>query len=441
MKPVIFLGPSLDIATARTLIDAEFRPPVRMGDVYRAARARPECIGIIDGFFEQTPAVWHKEILYALSEGVPVYGAASMGALRAAELHPFGMRGVGAIFAQLASGALEDDDEVAVVHAPADLGHAPQSEAMVNLRHGLALAAHAGIVDEAEEARLLAHAKALFYPERSWQRVYSAARAFGMPQEKVARLEAFVTERRPDQKREDAVALLREISLGRHDPVPAFAFERTKYWERVETYFAHAGEGYEDDPTFERVRNHARLAPADREALRDRALLLLLVDGEAVRMGIEVDMRDAFIRFRRKRGLLAPQQLAEWMERNRITREECLEIARLDCTLEQIAGRRVAQVDWYLRCALKMDGRYGDMVGAVREKWRDVAARRFGLLGTDDEEMIARALEWYRREYGTLSGTLAEHAVELGFNSERQFLDELCAEFAMRHGEPTEAAS
>jgi hypothetical protein len=441
MKPVIFLGPSLDLGTARAMIDAEFRPPVRMGDVYRAARAQPESIGIIDGFFEQTPAVWHKEILYALSEGIPVYGAASMGALRAAELHPFGMRGVGAIFAQFASGVLEDDDEVAVVHAPEDLGHAAQSEAMVNLRHGLALAAQAGLVDEAEKAMLLAHAKALFYPERSWARVHSAARAFGMPHDRVARLEAFITERRPDQKREDAIALLREIAKGRHEPAPTFAFERTKYWERVETYFAHAGDGRADDPTFERVRNHARLAPADREHLRNRALLLLLVDGEAIRMGIEVDIRDAFMRFRRKRGLLSPQQLAEWMERNRISREECLDIARLDFTLEQIAARRVAQVDWYLACALKMDGRYGDMIGAVREKWRGAKARSFGLLGADDESTVARALDWYRHEYGSLSGTVAEHAADLGFDSERQFLDELCAEFAARKGAVTETLS
>ena len=33
-----------------------------------------------------------------MSEGVPVFGAASMGALRAAELHEFGMRGIGRIF-------------------------------------------------------------------------------------------------------------------------------------------------------------------------------------------------------------------------------------------------------------------------------------------------------------------------------------------------------
>ena len=45
-----------------------------------------------------------------------------MGALRAAELHAFGMRGVGRIFEAFRDGELEDDDEVAVVHGPAEPG-------------------------------------------------------------------------------------------------------------------------------------------------------------------------------------------------------------------------------------------------------------------------------------------------------------------------------
>ena len=89
--------------------------------------SEPQAIGIIDGYFQWAPAVWHKEILWAIQQGVHVFGAASMGALRAAELAPFGMRGVGRIFEAYRDGVLpgsgdepfEDDDEVAVVHGPA----------------------------------------------------------------------------------------------------------------------------------------------------------------------------------------------------------------------------------------------------------------------------------------------------------------------------------
>lgn len=64
-----------------------------MGDITRAASERPAVIGVIDGVFEVVPTVWHKEILWVMARGVPVYGAASIGAQRAAELAPFGMRG------------------------------------------------------------------------------------------------------------------------------------------------------------------------------------------------------------------------------------------------------------------------------------------------------------------------------------------------------------
>jgi hypothetical protein len=62
-----------------------------------------------------------------MKQGVHVFGAASMGALRAAELAAFGLEGVGDIYEAFASGALEDDDE-------AEGGYRPLSEAMVNIR-------------------------------------------------------------------------------------------------------------------------------------------------------------------------------------------------------------------------------------------------------------------------------------------------------------------
>ena len=122
MNAVVFLGPTLPRAEAADLLPATYLPPARQGDIYRAVRAlRPVTVGLVDGRFLDTGAVWHREILWALSQGVHVFGAASMGALRAAELAPFGMRGVGQVFAAYRDGcwpgdpdAFEDDDEVAV---------------------------------------------------------------------------------------------------------------------------------------------------------------------------------------------------------------------------------------------------------------------------------------------------------------------------------------
>ena len=122
MTIFVFVGPTLRRDDVVATLDAVCLPPVAQGDVYRVAERRPRAIGIIDGFFSGAPAVWHKEILWALSEGIEVFGSASMGALRAAELHTFGMQGVGRIFEAYRDGLLEDDDEVAVVHGPAETG-------------------------------------------------------------------------------------------------------------------------------------------------------------------------------------------------------------------------------------------------------------------------------------------------------------------------------
>src|SRR6188472_4715239 len=164
---VVFLGPTLPLDEARAVLDAQYLPPAGNGDVLRAALRRPRAIALVDGVFERVPAVWHKEILFALSEGVHVYGAASMGALRAAELDAFGMRGVGTVYRAYAEGVLEDDDEVAVAHAGAEDGFRALSDAMVDVRATLAAALSAGVVCEETVEALVERINATFYAERA----------------------------------------------------------------------------------------------------------------------------------------------------------------------------------------------------------------------------------------------------------------------------------
>ena len=93
MTAVVFLGPSLNQQEARPLLDAEYRPPVKRGDLEDLAGF--DTVVIIDGQFGQSLSVTPKEILALIDSGVSVVGASSMGALRAAELDSFGMKGVG----------------------------------------------------------------------------------------------------------------------------------------------------------------------------------------------------------------------------------------------------------------------------------------------------------------------------------------------------------
>jgi hypothetical protein len=211
MRAVVFAGPSLPprlrpVGTA----EIEWRPPVRQGELYRAALERPAVIGIIDGYFEVVPTVWHKEILWAMAEGIHVFGAASIGALRAAELDLFGMRGVGRIYEAFRDGVFEDDDEVALLHGPEELGYPPLTAAMVDIRATLEDAVCGGIVEAALAARLTEIAKAIFYKERSWEAVLKAA-ARGLPAMALRDFVEWLPTGRIDQKRRDAETMLAAI--------------------------------------------------------------------------------------------------------------------------------------------------------------------------------------------------------------------------------------
>ena len=236
MKAIVFAGPSLADAVLPSRARIELRPPARQGDLYEAARTRPLAIGLVDGRFETVPSVWHKEILWALSHGIPVYGAASMGALRAAELAAFGMIGVGRIFAAYRSRRIESDDAVAVVHAPAELGYRPLSEALVDMQATLAASVRAGIVSGRTALRLDVLAQKTFFKERTWERVFGLARAAGLPDRQIDALERWIAENKIPQKRRDALALIRR--LGRLPPRrapfrPGFTFQRTAFWRAV----------------------------------------------------------------------------------------------------------------------------------------------------------------------------------------------------------------
>src|SRR5437588_2923171 len=142
----VFTGPTISPAEARAELEAVYLPPAAEGDVFRAALKRPQAIGIIDGYFQSTPSVRHKEILWAMSRGIHVFGSASIGALRAAELAAFGMEGVGTVFELYRDGVLEDDDEVAIAHGPAEVEFRGGSEAMVDIRQTLQRAERVGVI-------------------------------------------------------------------------------------------------------------------------------------------------------------------------------------------------------------------------------------------------------------------------------------------------------
>ena len=242
---ILFAGPSLSgtefvpVRAGEDRVLSEYaltcRGPAKCGDITHAVDQGFRVIGLVDGRFEDVAAVWHKEILHALSQGAMVYGAASMGALRAAECHPFGMIGIGEVFERYAFGGLEDDAAVAQVHAPAEFGYVAFSEAMVTVDATLDAALAAGAISAEERDLVRAKADAVFFKERTWRRIFDAVspdidRA-------VERLKPHIR----NIKREDAEALLdalleRKSSVPPGEVVPDFAgwqFNETSQWRKL----------------------------------------------------------------------------------------------------------------------------------------------------------------------------------------------------------------
>lgn len=216
---VVFLGPSLPAEEARRILDARYLSPVQCGDVLRVRRLKPRVIAIIDGLFESVAAVWHKEILLALDDGIEVFGASSMGALRAAELAPFGMVGVGRIFEAYRDGLYTDDDEVALLHRPASHGYTPVSEAMVNIRATVAKAIAEGVIIAESGERLIQCAKKTFYQERSIDDAIVHSWGPNARGDEPTRFRRFIQQGGyVNQKRLDALALVHHLA-GR-DSIP-----------------------------------------------------------------------------------------------------------------------------------------------------------------------------------------------------------------------------
>jgi TfuA protein len=205
---IVFLGPSLERESAEKILPAEYRPPARRGDLLQAARDGAAIIGLIDGVFHQESAVAHREILAAIKNGVKVVGSSSMGALRAAEMDTLGMVGVGEVYRMYRSGELVSDDEVALVFDP-ETGFS-LSEPLVNIRFTLQEAERQGVITPPDHAALLAAARAVFYPQRTYGRIVPEAGA-AVDQETRERFLNFVKLHAVDQKRKDAVAALEYI--------------------------------------------------------------------------------------------------------------------------------------------------------------------------------------------------------------------------------------
>jgi len=431
MKAVVFLGPTLAVADAQAQLDAIYLPPAREASVLSAVHIyEPDVIGLIDGVFLQELSVWHKEILYALEHGITVLGASSMGALRAAELSSFGMIGVGWIYQQYASGALQDDDEVALAHVSGEFGYRKQSEPLVNIRATLLSAIEKKLIDGALYEELVACVKSIYFQERNLDRMFAAWAARGFSPALLEKLRCHIQNDYVDVKRNDAIQLLETIrhlgSDGRR-PHAGVALRRTQAFETAyhrDRSVRHLGR----ELRLSTIARYAATHHAGFETMRfhslNRVLTVLLARILQCEASDE-DIRREVQSFRASRRIRDESEHTQWLSENNLTPTEFLELIKEVATcrrvhrwwLTNVAGRgRKIQV---LLDELRLSDGYRPMAEeAAKQEARLQAAgfhdRNIDPGGHDLRELIAQHCRNTRFE---VNMPIARWAEEVGFLS------------------------
>jgi hypothetical protein len=423
----VFLGPTLAEKDARAELDAVYLPPAAAGDVYRLWRRGPRAIGIVDGYFDHVPAVWHKEIMWMMEHGVHVFGAAGLGALRAAELDSFGMRGTGWVYQAFRDGTLDRDDEVAVGHATAEDGYRPLSEAMVNIRRTIQAAEHQGIISAATSGTLAATAAALFYRDRTWPDLLGAGAAARADPDELDALRRWLPAGRIDQQAADATAMLREMrGFLAGDPAPqrvSWSMSDTAMWE-VAKRRADAmppGDGAAGSPLLlERLLDEIRLLGPDAfDAACCRSLLRVFAADFARREGAAVDrdrLNGAVAEFRVSRNLGQDIELTQFLAGNDMSAEDLQRLIATEKMVRWACGQAEPDAFGGFLDDLRLSGEYPGLASRARAKL-DYDA----IPGGPAEEQAA--IQWFfaERRGTAVPDDLTGYARSCGFPDEQAF--------------------
>lgn len=396
MKAVIFLGPTISVDEAQTILpEAVYLPPAGQADLLSAVTTyKPDVIGLIDGVFSQSLSVWHKEILYALEQGVRVYGASSMGALRAAETDIFGMVGVGKIYRMYKSSEFIDDDEVALVYSVDEGKYINLSVPMVNIRATLDHAAENGLIEAETARRLTTLVKAQFYPGRSFPFLLKSAAEIGLSAEKIEALREFLEKSFIDLKKQDAIELLQAIrDLPESMPPLEVDFQLTR---------SHLFEAlYDRDRTVQRkginlpldaISSYTALHRPDFQTFNFNALnrTLVLVLAELLHIDVTERMIAAEARrFRIEHKLRTTQQYIAWLAEVDLSEAEFTELMK-----EQALIRRLQR---WLLTKLHLKGNVKLLLDALRlenqySRWADQAAVQEKIV--NDHDLLSSTSEY-----------------------------------------------
>lgn len=390
MIATVFLGPTMSLSEARAILpNALYRPPAAQGDLLSAVNQDgAEVIGLIDGTFHQTLSVWHSEVCYLLSRGITVFGASSMGALRAAETERFGTVGVGTIFRWYRDGVIAGDDEVALVHGTEDCEFRPLSLVLVNIRASLYQAVSQGLLASSYADQVIEVARSLYYPDRQVSTILRHCQDRRLPADALLAVERALTVDHVDLKQADAremLTLMREVLDGSvpRPPRVNFEFSRSSVFETLYNLDRRVQVG-DTQVSLQSIREHAALHCPDFDQVKRAALDRSIVSYFGSLLGLDVTPEELATQrseFAEQRGLDSPEALRDWLRANAMSETDLSEYLAQEALCLRLRRWIVASggMDRGCRAILneaRMRNVFSDWAKAAAEKETIVAAYR-----------------------------------------------------------------
>lgn len=212
MKITVFVGPSLPLQQRVRLPQERFdlRPPAARGELAALNETKlpgTSIVALIDGLMVGAygPSIDETRIL--VESGHIVFGASSLGALRAAELCSHGMLGVGWVYKQFVSGALHcDSDLLAALYG--DRSGNPLTVPQVNIIYGLRELVRGGELSLRHAELLEGKLRRLTYQERTSNAIRDIVASCGLSDQ----IHSYLLSDQANVKMKDALQCLLLIS-------------------------------------------------------------------------------------------------------------------------------------------------------------------------------------------------------------------------------------
>lgn len=181
MRCHVFVGPTaFGVDTAAMAPDVVVHAPARRGDLPTLCQELKagDAVAVVDGRLGDVMSVSHRDILLLLDRDVQVWGLSSMGALRAAEMHRFGMRPFGRIALRYVEQPGTPDDEVVLMHAP-EYPYFPVSEPMVHLEAFMQRCVEQSRIKRSTADTAAQRLRSMWFGFRDWDRLSSILCSLG----------------------------------------------------------------------------------------------------------------------------------------------------------------------------------------------------------------------------------------------------------------------